>query len=153
MIAPLFPLLVLASFAAASPALITVADPIALGTQAGAISAKIAGVDGQGHTTFIATDPTETLTFVAGADYISFAAVVPGHETVTAAGACGIDGSTAVCTVFANGKPVGTTTIAGRASVVLDVAPTGKTGEARRTAASGAAVFVALGMGVVYQLL
>ncbi|KAJ6569818.1 hypothetical protein DFH09DRAFT_1313614 [Mycena vulgaris] len=88
MIASLFQLLALASFAAASPAFITIVDPIAFGEQAGPYSAKIAGVDAQWHAMIIANNPTETLTFVVGIDYLSFD-IVPRRETVTVGGADG----------------------------------------------------------------
>ncbi|KAF7358315.1 hypothetical protein MVEN_00880900 [Mycena venus] len=103
-IVQLFALVVALHFAAASPTpqFVTVADPFA--SVPVPIYASVAGVDLQGHTTYVYglfdSVATDYNVVVAGAGYYSVTEnLVSAGQTFAIGGECGLQGSVAACTV------------------------------------------------------
>ncbi|KAJ7629012.1 hypothetical protein FB45DRAFT_919769 [Roridomyces roridus] len=101
-------------FAASSPlpAVITLPDPFGQNTITE--SASIAGVDAQGHTTYIITQGGLTETLVQGSDFASFTLVEPqATTTAVVGGACslGLPGGEAACQFAQGSESFGTTYI------------------------------------------
>ncbi|KAF7363252.1 hypothetical protein MVEN_00678300 [Mycena venus] len=142
--------------ASPTPALVTILAPFQGDPATG--SASVAGVDAQGHTTYIFTDSDstgpETATVVAGSDYFSFGAAISSADAKLD---CGLQGTTGgVCTVFAAPSVSGVVTLSATdlGTVVLDVpTPTNKPNSAGRQGFSVPAALAMIGLPLAYQLL
>ncbi|KAJ7854185.1 hypothetical protein B0H14DRAFT_3136640 [Mycena olivaceomarginata] len=151
---------VVARFAHASPtpAFVTILEPF--GGEPETDSASVAGVDTQGHTTYILTTSDsagpETATVVAGSDYFSIDLFDP-ISSVDAKLDCGLQGTTGgVCTVFAAPSVSGVVTLSATdiGTIVLDVpTPTNKPNSAGRQRFSVLAALAMIGLPLAFQLL
>ncbi|KAJ7758997.1 hypothetical protein DFH07DRAFT_772331 [Mycena maculata] len=129
MVGAIFQILTLAivgaqfSVASPAPAIVTVPDPIGGPPESVPVPASIAGVDLQGHTTYVLLGSTETATLVAASDFFSLTEVDASPSATTSVGAaCGFQSSDAVCTFVDNGAAVATTTVSSPGSMTLSVA-------------------------------
>ncbi|KAJ7909946.1 hypothetical protein B0H13DRAFT_2013261, partial [Mycena leptocephala] len=155
---------VAARFATASPtpAFVTlIVPPEYDAALTDAESASIAGVDSQGHTTYVvkATDAAETVTatVVAGPNYFSIAP--NGQDPVGLE--CQLQATDGTCTLF-NSAQTAVVTESSLGKVVLDVpatgagsaeaAQTGKPNSSQRTSYSLSAPFVIMGVSLAYLL-